>query len=158
MSASHQAHSAAAVAILVAAAVLAVGASLMGTTEQYQSTESYEFDANDHPSGAAIVVTKREIGGMRLLGFSVRQTEYQFQVAFTGPESCWDMAHDDAMWPVANADCEGPPRLVGTISGSGRTATGESIVIVTAETNADCFAAVETGAVWPPHAEACLGP
>lgn len=132
---------------IVAAAALAGG---FGGSEATEQTETFEFFAEDHSVGEGVVVEMAERGGFSLLGFDIRPPNRYVRVAFTLPNSC-DVA-GAVDWPITGPDCAGPEGLVGTVAGSGITATGGPILLVEALVDADCFSRIELGASWPPSA------
>ncbi len=142
------------VILAIAAILLIIGALVPGTTE-IRRTETYDFNPDQHPAGTAKVISTGGREGFTLFWITFRPAEYYLNVMFAVPEACGAAVAASSTWPVTDAECAGPDGLSGTISGTGRTANGDTIVNVRVDVDEACHTAVELGMDWPPPVAAC---
>ena len=147
---------------VVTVTILAVGALLLGITalisnsEEISYPDTFEFRPADHDSGAVVVTSKRVNDGMKLVGIVFRDPEYLVSVAFAVPgDGCFFALDDQEAWPVLAAECAGPEAVLGTLSGRGTTAEGDTYVGVTMMVGEECYRTVELGMDWPPSSPSC---
>lgn len=147
--------SAAAVALVAIAAVAALSLGLVGARSETQEMAGHDFAAEDHPVGVGVVIAKAQRGGLDVFGVTIRRPVQYLRVAFTLPGMC-DLSGVE-QWPIADPDCEGPTGLAGSLAGSGRSATGQLIVVVEQQIKADCYEGVKLGMIWPIPTSLCKG-
>ena len=138
---------------LVALIVLALGLAGGSTT-----SEGALFQPADPEAGAAVSGLFAE-EGWTLLGIRLRSAKYRVQVQFTAPADCWDRLVDGASWPLDDAACRSEVAIDGVVAGSGRTASGATIVNIEQEITRECYEALRPlrAAPWPVSVAACGG-
>jgi hypothetical protein len=146
-----------AIALVAVAAIAAAALGSIASTATTEPGPSFEYDPAAFPPGAAVVVAVRTTPGSTIFGVPVRPAEYSIDVAFTVLEQCVQGIEADGTWSPSDAACRAPAGIVGPISGLGRLADGDGIVIVRLDTTADCVAAVEPGMIWHHIRPACTG-
>ena len=158
MSNSSRFVSPAAIVIVTIAAILALAGSLLPTREETRTDQSIDYRAADYPTGTAVVTSMRAREGFTLFWIDFRKPEQHVDVMFELPGECWERIQNEPNWPIPDPGCAGPAGLAGTISGSGRTAEGNSLAAVSIEVSPECFTAVTPGMAWPPPVAACTDP
>ena len=158
MSDSSRLISPAAIVIVTIAAILALAGSLIPTRAETRTDQSIDYRSDDYPAGTAVVTSMREREGFTLFWIDFREPEHRVAVSFELPGECWDLLQNELDWPISDPGCAGPAGLAGTISGSGRTADGNSLASVSVEVSPECYAVATPGMIWPPPVAACTDP
>jgi hypothetical protein len=144
---------AALIAALVVAgllAIVAVGAGLVGGTT---TTEVVEVDLPD-PTAAGVVYLERDEPRSRILGFEFGH-RYSIGVSFLVDAACLEQLDDDDGWPVDHPACAGSVEVAGEIELTGREPDGRGLLGVVFEVSRACFDAAEAGDPWPDLAALC---
>lgn len=138
---------------LVVVAALAVG--LAGVRE---TTEVSDIRAPDPAAGAAVSGLRTD-SGLSLLGIRLRPAKYYALVQFTVGPDCLRVLDDGASWPLEQEACRSDVEIDGVVAGSGRTASGETIVAVERKIARECYEALLRldAPPWPVPNEACAG-
>ena len=136
---------------LVALVALALGLAGGSTT-----SEGSLFQPADPEAGAAVSGLFAE-EGWTLLGIRLRSATYRVQVRFTVPPDCLDRLVDGASWPLDDAACRSEVAIDGVVAGTGRTATGATIVNIERKITRECYEALRSlrAAPWPVSVAVC---
>ncbi len=136
---------------LVALVALALGLAGGSTTR-----EGSLFQPADPELGAAVSGLFAE-EGWTLLGIRLRSAKYRVQVRFTVPPDCLDHLVDGARWPLDDAACRSEVAIDGIVAGTGRTATGATIVNIEQKITRECYEALRPlrAAPWPVSVAVC---
>lgn len=139
--------------VLVAALALLFGLGGVRTT-----TGVARIDPPDTvPASGAVVFALSVDEGISILGVRLRPSTYRVRVQFLVAGECLAHLKNEAAWPLDEPACASDVPIEGTVTGRGRTGTGETIVGVEREISEQCFDALDavSGGPWPPAAEAC---
>ena len=136
---------------LIVVIVLALGLTVRQTT-----TEVSQLQAPDPEAGAAVSGLFVD-PGTKVLGVRLSSSTYRVHVQFTAPPECFERLTGGADWPIAHESCRSDVPITGTVAGSGRTAFGNTVVVVERKITRKCYEALLTlGAKpWPVSSEAC---
>jgi hypothetical protein len=138
--------------------VLALGAlivvSLAGTRTE-TSVSTVTVDPEDMEPGDALITSKSESGGTSIFGLHFGQTTYVARVWLITAPGCSDLVESGDPWPAPFDRCSSPVAITGEVAGEGVASTGESLIEVAIEVNAQCYAAVVGGEPWPPEGADC---
>ena len=136
---------------LVALVALALGLAGGSTT-----SGGSLFQPADPEAGAAVSGLFAE-EGWTVLGIRLRSANYRVQVQFTPPPDCLDRLVEGASWPLDDADCRSEVAIDGVVAGTGRTATGATIVNIERKITRECYEALRPlgAAPWPVSVAVC---
>ena len=143
-------------AVLGVIGLVVVGALAMGLAGGRETTTVSSIHPPDPAAGPAVSGLRVETG-ITLPGFQLRPSEYYVIVQLTVGPDCLELLESGASWPHDDEDCRSNVPVEGVVGGSGRTASGETIVFVERKISRECHAALEPlGATpWPIDDEAC---
>jgi hypothetical protein len=137
---------------LVVVVVLALGGTVSRTTSGVSELQAPDPEAG--PSVSGLFVDP----GTKVLGIRLSSSTYRVRVQFTASPECFENLTGGADWPIDHESCRSDVPITGTVAGSGRTAFGDTVVVVERKITRTCYEALlNRGATpWPVSAEACL--
>ena len=140
--------------LVLAAAVLALGLGLGGSSERGENPFAQLADGPTE-LGEGVVVGKAATGGLSIFGMRFRSQTYSADVQLLAEAGCALSLKGGDPWPSTREECASDVPVAGEIVGLGQTATGESIVGVRVELTRDCYDALTPGDLWPPDRPGC---
>ena len=124
---------------LVAFTVMAVALALRPTLTRTEVLPPVGLPDPGGDPAAAVVVAMRQSGGFSLLGLAFSEQTHTITIQFYAPGGCYEQLTSGDKWPVQLEQCASGVAVEGIVSGSGVTATGESIVAVDVVVTEACF-------------------
>lgn len=139
--------------VLIAAAAVALAFAFLRPTSEVTFQQGDVSGIDQATVFDPVVTSQTAEGGFRFLGITFSSPTHRVQVTFTAPPECADVIAAATRWPTGSNACGADGSVAGEIFGSGRTASGDTIVSVRFEVTEGCWNAVDIGEVWGTNAE-----